>query len=94
MSAARAGRAFFVSALTASSGVAVLSFSSLPLLQDFGRIVAMNVVVAILCALVVLPPMLVWAEHRGWVTRSLVTVPDEPYVDTPGSALLGTDDPA
>ena len=94
VSAARTGRAFIVSALTASSGVAVLSFSSLPLLQDFGRIVAMNVVVAILCALVVLPPMLVWAEHRGWVTRGLVTVPDEPYVDTPGSALLGTDDPA
>jgi len=48
-----------VSGLTAIAGVAVLSFSSLPLLRDFGQIVAMNVTVALLSALVVLPPMLV-----------------------------------
>ena len=43
VTASRTGRAFIVSALTAIAGVAVLSFSSLPLLRDFGRIVAMNV---------------------------------------------------
>ena len=48
MAAARTGRAFIVSGLTAIAGVAVLSFSSLPLLRDFGRIVAMNVAVALL----------------------------------------------
>ena len=32
----------------------------------------MNVAVALLSALVVLPPMLVWAEERGWVTRGLL----------------------
>ena len=69
--ARRTGRAFIVSALTAVSGVAVIAFSSLPLLRDFGMIVAMNVSVALLSALVFLPPMLVWAEERGWVTRGM-----------------------
>ena len=82
VTASRTGRAFIVSALTAIAGVAVLSFSSLPLLRDFGRIVAMNVAVALLSALVVLPPMLVWAERRNWVTRGLIKKP-EPYTDAP-----------
>ena len=85
--AARTGRAFIVSGLTAIAGVAVLSFSSLPLLRDFGRIVAMNVAVALLSALVVLPPLLVWAERRGWVSRGLIK-PPEPYVETPKSPAL------
>jgi uncharacterized protein len=71
VTARRTGRAFIVSALTAVSGVAVIAFSSLPLLRDFGMVVAMNVAVALLSALVFLPPMLVWAEERGWVTRGL-----------------------
>ena len=82
VAASRTGRAFIVSGLTAIAGVAVLSFSSLPLLRDFGRIVAMNVTVALLSALVVLPPMLVWADKRNWVSRGLVK-PVEPYIDTP-----------
>jgi hydrophobe/amphiphile efflux-3 (HAE3) family protein len=72
VAAARTGRAFIVSALTAISGVAVIALSSLPLLRDFGIIVAMNVTVALLSALVVLPPMLVWADQRNWVSRGLV----------------------
>ena len=67
--AARTGRAFIVSALTAISGVAVIAGSSLPLLRDFGIVVAMNVAVALLSALVVLPPMLVWADEHGWVSK-------------------------
>lgn len=82
VAAARTGRAFIVSALTAVAGVAVLSFSSLPVLRDFGRIVAMNVSVALLSALVVLPPMLVWADARNWVSRGLVR-PAEPFIPTP-----------
>jgi len=83
VAASRTGRAFIVSGMTAIAGVAVLSFSSLPLLRDFGRIVAMNVAVALLSALVVLPPMLVWADRRNWVSRGLVKPTVEPYVDTP-----------
>jgi predicted RND superfamily exporter protein len=74
VAAGRTGRAFIVSALTAISGVAVIALSSLPLLRDFGIIVAMNVTVALLSALVVLPPMLVWADGYGWVSRGLVKI--------------------
>jgi predicted RND superfamily exporter protein len=72
VTAARTGRAFIVSGMTAVTGVAVIATSSLPLLRDFGTIVAMNVVIALVSALVVLPPIMVWAEGRGWVTKGLV----------------------
>jgi uncharacterized membrane protein YdfJ with MMPL/SSD domain len=42
------------------------------LLRDFGIIVAMNVLVALLSALVILPPVMVWAEERGWVSRGMI----------------------
>jgi hydrophobe/amphiphile efflux-3 (HAE3) family protein len=74
--AARTGRAFIVSALTAIAGIAVIATSSLPLLRSFGEIVALNVSVALLSALVVLPPMLVWAERRNWVSRGLIPAED------------------
>lgn len=72
VTATRTGRAFIVSAMTATAGVGVIATSSLPLLRDFGIIVAMNVAVALLSALVILPPMLVWADERNWVSRGLV----------------------
>jgi hydrophobe/amphiphile efflux-3 (HAE3) family protein len=77
MTASRTGRAFIVSGLTAISGVAVIATSSMPLLRDFGIVVGMNVAVALLSALVFLPPMLVWADDdgRNWVSRHLV--PDD-----------------
>jgi hypothetical protein len=80
VTASRTGRAFIVSALTAIAGVAVIATSSLPLLHDFGQIVALNVAIALLSALVVLPPMLVWADERDWVSRGLV--PDEYLVSS------------
>ncbi|HEY5173627.1 MAG TPA: hypothetical protein VIK54_18025, partial [Acidimicrobiia bacterium] len=76
--------AFIVSALTAVSGVAVIATSSLPLLRGFGEIVALNLAVALLSALVVLPPMLVWADRRDWVSRGLV----------PPEVLLASREPA
>lgn len=75
VAAARTGRAFIVSGLTAIAGIAVIASSSLPLLRDFGIIVAVNVAVALLSALVILPPMLVWADERNWVSRGLVRTP-------------------
>ena len=91
VAASRTGRAFVVSALTAIAGVAVLSFSSLPLLRDFGRIVALNVAIALLSALVVLPPLLVWADKRNWVSRGLLGKQPEPFIPTPpmGGAAAG-----
>jgi uncharacterized protein len=89
---ARTGRAFFTSALTTIFGFGVLVFSALPLLSDFGIIVTMNVAVALLSALVVMPPLLVWADTRGLIgiqpateesrTRSVV------LADRPGPGML------
>jgi hydrophobe/amphiphile efflux-3 (HAE3) family protein len=75
VAASRTGRAFVLSALTGVVGVGVIATSSLPILRDFGIVVGLNVSVALLSALVVLPPMLVWADERRWVSRGLV--PDE-----------------
>lgn len=72
VAAARTGRAFVLSALTGVVGVGVIATSSLPILRDFGIVVGLNVSVALLSALVVLPPMLVWADARHWVSRGLV----------------------
>jgi hydrophobe/amphiphile efflux-3 (HAE3) family protein len=72
ITASRTGRAFIVSGMTATVGVAVIATSSLPLLRDFGIIVAMNVIVALLSALILLPPVLVWAEERGWVSKGMI----------------------
>jgi hypothetical protein len=55
----------------------------LPLLRDFGRIVAMNVAVALLSALVVLPPLLIWADKRNWVSRGMLKHRHEPFIETP-----------
>jgi uncharacterized protein len=63
--ARRTGRAFFTSAATTIGGFGVLIGSALPLLRDFGIIVTMNVAVALLAALAVMPPLLMWADQRG-----------------------------
>ncbi|MDH3754927.1 MAG: MMPL family transporter [Acidimicrobiia bacterium] len=67
MASARTGRAFFTSAATTIGGFAVLIGSALPLLRDFGIIVTMNVAVALAAALIVMPPLLVWADGLGWI---------------------------
>ncbi len=65
VAAERTGRAFFTSALTTLGGFAVLMFSTLPLLADFGMVVTINIAVALLAALVVVPPLVKEADHRG-----------------------------
>jgi predicted RND superfamily exporter protein len=67
IAAARTGRAFAASALATIAGVGVLAASPLPLLRDFGLITSINVAVALVSALVILPPLMVWADRRGWV---------------------------
>ena len=51
----------------------------MPLLSDFGVIVAINITVALLSALIVLPPILVWADQRNWVSRGLLKTPPPQY---------------
>ena len=61
----RIGRAFTASGLTTAGGFAVLALSGFPLLSSFGLIVAVSVLAALLCALVMLPPLLVWSERES-----------------------------
>ena len=72
VAAARTGGAFILSALTTVVGIGVIATSSLPILRDFGIVVALNVIVALLSALIVLPPILIWADKHRWVSRGLV----------------------
>ena len=81
VTAARTGRAFIVSAMTAVAGVAVISFSSLPLLRNFGIFMALKITIALLAALVVLPPLIIWADKRGWVSKGMLDHDPEPYLD-------------
>jgi hypothetical protein len=67
--AVRIGRAFVASGLTVVGGFGVLGLSSYPLLRDFGILVALNVVVALVSALAVLPPLLMWADASTRLTR-------------------------
>ncbi|MGO9029541.1 MAG: efflux RND transporter permease subunit [Acidimicrobiales bacterium] len=85
ITASRTGRAFIVSGLTAVAGVVVIASSPWPLLRGFGTIVGLNVLVALACALVILPPILVWAEEgdRNWVSRHLAHFEDEAAADIP-----------
>ena len=83
ITAARTGRAFIVSAMTAIAGVAVISTSSLPLLRNFGLFVAIKVAIALLAALVVLPPLILWADKRNWVSKGMLDGEDAPFLDVP-----------
>jgi uncharacterized protein len=84
MASARTGRAFVASALTGVAGVAVIATSSQPVLRDFGLVVTLNVTVALISALVILPPMLVWADVRGWVSKGMLK--EQPDVVIPHDA--------
>jgi hydrophobe/amphiphile efflux-3 (HAE3) family protein len=83
VTAARTGRAFIVSAMTAIAGVGVIAFSSLPLLSNFGLFVALKVAIALLAALVVLPPLIVWADRRNWVSKGMLDYEEPPFIEVP-----------
>lgn len=75
LAGAPTGKVFVTSALATVGGFAVLMFSALPLFRDFGAIVALNVAVALLAALVVQPPLLIWADNKGWLRGRQKGVP-------------------
>jgi hydrophobe/amphiphile efflux-3 (HAE3) family protein len=63
------GRAIMASGLTVMGGFAVLAFSGFPLLDNFGKVTALNIGLSLISTLVLLPPLLVWAdEDRGFVS--------------------------
>jgi hydrophobe/amphiphile efflux-3 (HAE3) family protein len=61
--ALRIGRAITVSGLTVMGGFAVLAFSNFPLLVDFGKVTALDMGLALLSTLIVLPPLLIWLDE-------------------------------
>ena len=81
--AAHTGRAFTASALATIGGFGVLVFSSLPLLRDFGSVVTLKIAVALLSALVVVPPIAVWADEHGLLGRL------DPSADRPEPRKIG-----
>ncbi len=97
--ASRTGRAFMVSGTTAIAGIAVIASSPWPLLRGFGIIVGLNVAVALLSALVILPPVLIWAEGdgRNYVSRGLTRYIEEeprkaPAASAPDNVPTGGED--
>jgi hydrophobe/amphiphile efflux-3 (HAE3) family protein len=70
----RIGRAIAASGITVMGGFAVLAFSNFPLLDNFGKVTAMNIGVSLLSTLILLPPLLVWADED----RHFVPVPATP----------------
>lgn len=69
----RIGRAITASGLTVIGGFGVLAFADFPLLEAFGKVTALNMGLCLLSAVLVLPPLLVWADEE---TR-LVPQPEE-----------------
>ncbi len=59
----RIGRAITASGLTVVGGFGVLAFSGFPMLNSFGQVTALNMGLALLSALLVLPALLVWADE-------------------------------
>jgi hypothetical protein len=62
------------SGLTMLGGFAVLAFSDFSLLDNFGKVTALNIGVSLLSTLILLPPLLVWADED----RHFVGIPDAP----------------
>jgi len=60
----RIGRAIGASGLTVTAGFATLIFSDFPALRDFGWVTVVTVLFALVSALVVVPPVVVWLDER------------------------------
>jgi hypothetical protein len=71
----RIGRAITASGLTVMGGFAVLALSNFPLLDNFGKVTALNIGLSLLSTLILLPPLLVWADE------------DRRFVALPGDAV-------
>jgi predicted RND superfamily exporter protein len=77
----RIGRAFVASGLTLVGGFGVMALSPMPLLREFGIVVAIDVVIALACALVIMAPLLRWTDRpdRPRSVESGTIRDDEPH---------------
>jgi hydrophobe/amphiphile efflux-3 (HAE3) family protein len=81
------GRAFTVSGLTIAAAFGVVALSDFPLLARFGAVVAVNVVTAMLCALVILPPLLRSSGAREAASTAPARSPAMAGVARPGVVI-------
>jgi predicted RND superfamily exporter protein len=80
----RIGRAIAASGLTVMGGFAVLAFSDFPLLDNFGKVTALNIGLSLLSTLILLPPLLVWADgEHDFIGRQTRAVTEEPAHQSP-----------
>ena len=86
----RIGRAFVASGLTLVGGFAVMAASPMTLLRDFGIVVAIDVVIALVSALVIMPPLLRWTDRRTEVPAPGTTsVNEDVPMEEPALAQRG-----
>jgi hypothetical protein len=69
----RIGRAIAASGVTVMGGFAVLALSDFPLLDNFGKVTALNIGISLISTVVLLPPLLVWADADRGVTSADAT---------------------
>jgi predicted RND superfamily exporter protein len=75
----RTGMAVLASGITATAGFAALMATDIRMLRDFGIVTVVDLAVALLGVLIVLPAALVWTETRFARTRAPKIPPrDEP----------------
>ncbi|MGI8461037.1 MAG: efflux RND transporter permease subunit [Solirubrobacterales bacterium] len=72
---ARTGTAVLASGVTAIAGFAVLALSDIRMLRDFGLVTVVDLGVALVGVMIVLPAALVFAESRAVRTRSAGATP-------------------
>jgi hydrophobe/amphiphile efflux-3 (HAE3) family protein len=75
---ASTGAAVVASGATAIAGFAVLAFSDVRMLRDFGIVTVVDLTVSLLGVLAVLPAVLVLAERRAERSRAVASDPAEP----------------
>jgi hydrophobe/amphiphile efflux-3 (HAE3) family protein len=80
----RIGKAFFASGLTLMGGFAVMAASPMPLLRDFGIVVAIDVLVALVCALIIMPPLLRWSDRHAEIEVRVEVVTERILVSAEG----------
>ena len=66
----RVGGSITASALTVAAGFGALTASSFPALRDFGKVTVIDVLLALVATLVIVPPLALWLTPRARATGS------------------------
>jgi predicted RND superfamily exporter protein len=77
---ASTGAAVLASGATAIAGFAVLAFSDVQMLKDFGRVTVVDLTVSLLGVLAVLPAVLMRAERRAAARAEIAPEPERELV--------------